>query len=217
MDPTLTPKKKLLRQVGVDLFRHEGFRPYAYPDPLSPLAKKYPAKKYKWGERPAREILSEIGVKVEDAEKLGAPWTYGFGFTQGGNVDSNIDRIKAKRKLETHILEEDAKLASILSWYNSTSFVTRTVLINMAFNLGLKGLLGFRNTLSYMSVGNWKQAAANMRQSLWFRQVGSRAEELARRIETQSIAEEHQVPGSDKPDFSNVISGVTSTYDTKDA
>ena len=221
MDPTLTPKTKLRDQVASDLDRDEGFREFAYPDPLSPLAKQYPASRYKWGFRPAREILAEVGVKVEDAERLGAPWTYGYGFTQGGNVDSRIDKQLARRKLEAHILEEDVRLDRTLSWYRDTSFVTKTVLINMSFNMGLKGLLGFRNTLNYMGIGNWKQAAANMRKNLWYQQVGSRAEYLSKRIETQTIASEHlpKVKGvteASKPNFSNVTSGVKSTY-TKDA
>jgi lysozyme len=215
MDPTLTPKKKLLRQMASDLDRHEAFREFAYPDVLSALYKRFPNKP--WGFKPAREILSEIGVSVEEAERTGKPWTYGFGFTQGGNVDSKIDRLRAQRKLETHILEEDAKLSKVLSWYDSAPFVVKTVLINMSFNMGLQGLLGFRNTLNYMKQGSWKQAATNMRKSLWYRQVGDRAIELTRRIETQEIAPQHLVAAESKPDFSNVISGSSTVPRTKDA
>lgn len=188
---TIATKNKLslVKQVVADLFRHEAFREYAYPDPLSDLHKKYPRQK--WGFRPAREILSEIGVSYEDAVRRGAPWTYGVGFTHGVTPDHKIDLLRATRLLEDKILEMDCALSQVLSWYNEASFVSKTILINMGFNMGLKGLLGFRNTLNYVKNKQYKQAAANMKKSLWATQVPRRANELARRMDTQEIPEQY--------------------------
>lgn len=186
IDPTVTSKGKLVTQVKADLERHEGYREFAYPDVLSSLYKRHP--RHAWGEQPARSILSMIGVDADSAARDGAPWTVGHGFTQGVNLDSKMDRLRSERMLEQHILEADMQLRGVLTWYADAPFVMKTVLINMLFNLGLKGLLGFNNTLRFMKEKNYKQAAANMRKSLWYRQVGGRAEELARRVETQTIA-----------------------------
>lgn len=185
MTITTTSQNKLTKQVAGDLNRHEGFREYAYPDPLSPLMKKHPSKD--WGFKPARDVLKTLGVSVEQAAKDGAPWTVGHGFTGGVTLDSRMDRFTSDRKLEQKILEVDTALSNVLSWYKEASFVTKTVLINMAFNMGLKGLLGFRNTLQFISQKNYEQAARNMTQSLWFRQVGNRAKELVERMRTQQI------------------------------
>ena len=100
---------------------------------------------------------------------------------------------QAEKITEGHVAELDAALHRALPWYAGTSFVTKTVLINMAYNMGLHGLLQFRNTLAFMSQGNWAKAAANMRQSLWAKQVGSRARRLITRIETQTIPAEYAV------------------------
>lgn len=186
IDPTVTSKGKLVTQVKGDLSRQEGFREFAYPDVLSSLYKAHPS--HPWGFKPAREILAEIGVSYDAALRDGSPWTVGHGFTQGVNPDSKMERIRSERMLEQHILEADLQLSGVLGWYTEAPFVVKTVLINMKFNLGLKGLLGFKNTLRYMKEKNYTQAAANMRKSLWYRQVTNRAEELARRIETQTIA-----------------------------
>lgn len=177
---------ELITQVTSDLDRHEGFMEFAYPDPLSGLYKKYPHAG--WGKKPAVDILQKLGIDLEDAEKSGAPWTVGYGFTNGVNLHSRTSKTQAKRKLEelVHAIHHD--LFATLSWYKDTSTVTRTILINMYFNLGRKGLLGFRNTLRYISERNYRQAAANMLKSLWAKQVGRRASELARRLETQEIA-----------------------------
>ena len=102
-----------------------------------------------------------------------------------------MNRITAERRLEQEILDVDRALSNVLTWYKDTSFVTKTILINMAFNLGVKGLLGFRNTLTFISQKNYEQAARNMTQSLWYKQVGKRAVELTERMRTQQISAAH--------------------------
>lgn len=180
---------KLLLQCVKDLERHEGFRPFAYADPLTSLYKKYPATK--WGFVPALSFMKP----GEDTRK-GTPWTYGFGFTHGVTPESTIDRVKATRMLEELILNMSFALSKKIPWYKEASFETKTVLINMGFNLGIEGLLKFRNTLAFLSERKYKQAGSNMRKSLWYKQVGDRAEELSRRIETQSIPAQYKAPES---------------------
>jgi lysozyme len=178
--------RKLVLQVRSDLARHEGYREFAYADPLTSLYKKY-AKLKKWGYEPARNFVSP-----KDDLSKGNPWTVGYGFTNGVNIDTKMDRTKADRMLEQLILEEDGKLRRALPWYADASFVTKTVLINMAFNLGLKGLLGFRNTLAFIKAKEFKRAATNMKLSKWHAQVGDRAVELEERMAEQTIAAVHK-------------------------
>ena len=184
MSITTTSQNKLARQVAGDLNRHEGFREFAYPDPLSALFKNQPSKD--WGFKPAREV-AKPGTNFDQ----GKPWTVGFGFTHGVTPDSRMNRITAERKLEQEILEVDAALRNTLTWYNDASFVTKTVLINLSFNMGIKGLLGFKNTLAFIKEKKYKEAAFNLRKSLYYKQVTKRAEELALRLETQTIPERY--------------------------
>jgi Phage lysozyme. len=179
----------LLLQVKADLERHEGFREFAYPDPLSKIARRY--KHLPWGYKSARELLALV---TDLNEEDGKPWTYGFGFTSKVTPDGRISRQMAERKLEEHILQMDALLSSKLSWYKDASNVTKSVLINMAFNMGIYGLLSFKNTLKFIAAKNYEQAASNMKLSLWYRQVGSRAKELVARMATQTIPAEYKAP-----------------------
>lgn len=183
-----TSETKLMLQVKKDLDRHEGFREFAYPDPLSVIGRKYRGKDWKWGFVPARELLARI---KEHADQ-GAPWTYGFGFTHCVTPDSRIHRIPAERMLESLILEANMQLGERLPWYKDASFVTKTVLLNMLFNMGMRGLLGFKNTLAFIKAKQYEQAARNMQLSLWYTQVGSRAKELVKRMQTQTIEPHHQ-------------------------
>jgi len=176
------PETKLMLQVKKDLDRHEGFREFAYPDPLSKLAKKY--HYLPWGELPARELLALI---PDMSESDGTPWTYGYGFTHCVTPDSRISKIMAERMLEGLILEQNIRLKETLPWYADASFITKTVLINMAFNLGLKGLLKFKNSLRYIKEKNYNKAADNLKLSLWYKQTKSRGKELVARMRTQTI------------------------------
>ncbi|UFK09586.1 lysozyme [Xanthomonas phage DES1] len=181
-----TAQTKLYRQVVADLKRHEGYKFYAYADPLSSLYKLVKASL--WGTKPARELLP----KNTDFSK-GTPWTVGIGYTKGVNVDSTMEEIKAERITEQEVAEIDTELKAKLSFYDTSSFVTKTILINMAYNMGIKGLLSFRNTLNFIKAGNYAQAARNMEQSLWFRQTKVRAQELVKRMETQTIPQGYLV------------------------
>lgn len=177
---------KLLRQVRNDLIRHEGYREFAYPDPLSKIAKKYRGKDWPWGFVPARTLLE----KIPEDERDGIPWTVGIGFTLGVNPDSRMPRQQAERMLDQKIFEYRDGVRSYFP-INEQPFVIQTVLVNMAFNLGVHGLSQWKNTLTDLRNKNYASAANRMRGSLWARQVGARATELIERTETLTIRQEH--------------------------
>lgn len=86
--------------------------------------------------------------------------------------------------LSQDIASTVAKLDRALPWWNQMSDVRMRVLANMCFNLGLGGLLTFKNTLLAMQRGSYSMAAAGMRASKWHSQVGARAERLAQAMQT---------------------------------
>lgn len=71
-----------------------------------------------------------------------------------------------------------------LPWVAGLDDVRQRVLHDMAFNLGIVGLLGFRRTLAAIEAGQYQQAATMMLDSRWARQVGGRAERLSRMMAT---------------------------------
>lgn len=58
------------------------------------------------------------------------------------------------------------------------------VLLDMAFNLGIPRLSAFSNMWAALEEGNFKQAAVEMLDSRWARQVGRRATKLSQMMET---------------------------------
>lgn len=177
------------RQTIADLSRHEGFRQYAYPDPLSHLGKKYVSRKWGWGYEPGNILLAKYGEREED----GRPWTVGIGFTHGVTPSTQMGETLANKKLSTELTEHLGVLDKLIpSWRNMPDYV-KTVLANMAYNLGYNRLRPFAPTLAEFDKGNYKTAAGRLRNTLWFKQVGARARELVERLETGKVQDEYRI------------------------
>lgn len=188
-------KPRWLRQAVRDLMRHEGYRQYAYPDPLSVLSKKYPVKKWGWGYRPAREILDDIYKKtgVRQPEKYGQPWTVGVGQTHGVTIESTRTVEEAAAELELSIQDHVKDLHRLYpDWEKAPDFVS-SVLVNMIYNMGYDRFKQFQPTINTIKAGRYVEAAGRLRNTAWHKQVGDRAIELETRLERQSIAPEHKV------------------------
>ncbi len=69
------------------------------------------------------------------------------------------------------------------NWWRAMSPIRQAVLANMCFNMGWTKLSLFKNTLDAMHFAKYDLAATGMRASLWARQVGDRAERLAKIME----------------------------------
>ena len=102
-----------------------------------------------------------------------------------------------------HLLLRDARAAAsragddqlrniaALPWVETLDEVRQRVLVDMAFNLGIPSLLTFKRTLASVEAGNYTVAAAQMLESKWARQVGTRAIRLSEMMAT----------GQDSADF----------------
>lgn len=80
--------------------------------------------------------------------------------------------------------EAVADLDKALPWWREMTDARQRVLVNMRFNLGLQGLLSFKNTLAMMQKGDYEGAAKGMLNSKWATQVGQRAIRLADMMRT---------------------------------
>lgn len=103
----------------------------------------------------------------------------------GRNLDDvGISQDEANVLLQNDIAHVKQYLSSTWPWTDVLDDARRGVLLNMGFNLGLAGLSGFRQMLAKVQEGDFAGAAAEMRDSAWYTQVGARAERLAIQMET---------------------------------
>lgn len=78
----------------------------------------------------------------------------------------------------------DAELTDRLPWISKLDPARNGVLINMAFQMGVTGLLGFKNTLALIQSGKYQEAAKAMLQSKWATQTPARAQRLSNQMAT---------------------------------
>lgn len=126
------------------------------------------------------ELRRDEGVKPHAYKDHLGNWTIGVGRlidkARGGKLsDDEIDYL-----LTNDIARFKAELDAKLPWWRSLDEVRQRVVLNMVFNLGTAGLLGFKNTLAAIKVGEWEKASAGMLASRWAKQTGQRAVRLAK-------------------------------------
>jgi len=137
---------------------HESFEPKPYIDPLA--HEKIPADEF---------------AIIKKNWHLLVP-TFGFGFTY-------ITQKEAEIILQGRINQITTDL-HMQEWsFRDLPRSIKNVLVEMGFQLGLEGVIGFKKMWIAFEHDNYKEAAAEMRNSLWYKQTTNRAEELARIVE----------------------------------
>ena len=98
----------------------------------------------------------------------------------GRNLDvTGITRDEAIHLLRNDLVRVRRELSAALPFFTRLSPIRRQVLIDMAFNLGTRGLLKFKKMLAAIDRGDYEIASIEMLSSKWATQVGKRAQRLA--------------------------------------
>lgn len=105
--------------------------------------------------------------------------TIGVGRLIDARKGGGISEEEATFLLNADILRVQASLQKALPWFQSLDEARQGVLTNMAFNLGVGGLLAFTTTLGHVRAGRYGEAAETMLQSRWAQQVPARARRLS--------------------------------------
>jgi lysozyme len=95
-----------------------------------------------------------------------------------------ISETESEMLLANDIAKVEFELNQKLPWTILLDPVRHAVFINMAFNLGVDGLLKFKNTLDLAERGDYINASKSMLSSLWAKQVGARADRLSEQLAT---------------------------------
>lgn len=143
----------------------EGLRLRAYPDPRSPLA---------------LEMQKPLAARCAGWKGLsGDPYTVGYGCIGPGiGPDTVWTQSQAEAEFDRRFTSLISDLDSEIPWWRTLDDVRQDVIANMAWNLGVKGLLGFKRFLADLQAAMYAAAAAEMMDSKWATQVPSRARRL---------------------------------------
>lgn len=140
-------------QLLLDLARDEGFRPYVYDDANGKLI-------------------------VPGYTLVGHP-TVAYGWA--------LDVTPCDQELGQLILNHQAtdkynELLKALPWITDKPEPVQRALCNMAFNLGVKGLIRLFIFVNLLQQGKYSAAADDLETTLWYKQVGQRAVRISQLI-----------------------------------
>jgi lysozyme len=97
-------------------------------------------------------------------------WTIGVGRCVDKRKGKGLSKKECLYLLDNDINDWVSELQKNLPWINSLDDLRQEVLVNMSHQLGISGLLKFKNFLSYLRVGEYKQASEAMLDSVWARE-----------------------------------------------
>lgn len=132
-----------------------------------------------------QRTVAREGVRLKPYKDSRGIWTIGIGHNI--EVDPAL-YARLKDLLVNGITMDEAEalfrldaakvvngLNAHLPWWTKLDDVRQDVIFDMAFNMGIGGFLLWRHTLGAIQADRFPQAAADMMQSTWAKQVGRRA------------------------------------------
>ncbi len=121
----------------------------------------------------AHESFSSVAYP--DPLSHGAPYTFGHGLTY-------ITESESLAIVQNRIVSIRAELSLRYPPYSSLPDDVKDILEEMAFQMGVKGLMGFKMTLFAIYQKDYKTASSQMLASNWAKQTPTRAQTLATRM-----------------------------------
>jgi lysozyme len=153
------------------LILHEGLRLEAY---------KCPAGYWTIG----------VGRNLETKGLTGAEQKFIFG-RDGMSKQEVIERLKEQgitkdqaMWIMVNDISECVKDLKTFDWFDKLDDIRAKVVVDMRFNLGAGGFRQFKKMIAALAAGDYKQAAAEMVNSKWYHQVGTRARRLVEMMRT---------------------------------
>lgn len=137
--------------------RHEGLRLEAYRDAAGKLTVGYGFN------LDAGDAKAVCGVLKLDYEAI--------------RNGSPITEAQADAILDLQLGMVNAQAKTLFPNFSQMPCDVQAVAQDLIFNMGLGGFSKFHDTIASLKAGDWVGAAAGLEDSLWYRQVGSRAVE----------------------------------------
>lgn len=110
--------------------------------------------------------------------------TIGIGFLIDKNKGGRLYPEEIAFIFANRVSKIEAKLREKLPFFKDLDDARQRVLMQMAWQMGVEGLMQFVNTLKMVEQRNYQGAAAGMLQSLWAKQTPDRANRLSKMMAT---------------------------------
>ena len=128
------------------------------------------------------DLISDEGMVLHAYQDSLGYWTIGIGRLIDKARDGGITEEEAHYLLDNDIRRVSKDLGQRLPAFRLYPEGVRRALLNMAFQMGVGGLLRFRRMLKALDAEDYETAAAEALQSKWASQTPARAARVAKLI-----------------------------------
>lgn len=111
-------------------------------------------------------------------------WTIGIGFLVDKRKGGKLYPEEIAFIFQNRMNKKYEELDQRIPWFHRLDDARQRVLMQMAYQMGTDGLLGFVNTLKMVEAGDYQGAAKGMLNSKWAKQTPDRARRLSKMMET---------------------------------
>jgi lysozyme len=132
--------------------------------------------------------MLEDQLRRDEGERLSAYqdhlgyWTIGIGRLIDSRRGGGISTDESTMLLRNDIARVRVELLQRLPWFAHLDSVRQGALMNMAFQMGINGVMAFQQMLAKVQGGDYAAAADQMLQSKWATQTPERANRLAKQM-----------------------------------
>ncbi len=134
----------------------------------------------------AKYILEDHeGLRLHPYRDTAGKLTIGFGRNL---TDMGITEMEATTMLHNDVIRSRDELMEY-GWYSKLTDSRRAGLIDMVVNLGMPRFKTFKKMIAALDVFEFEEAAREALDSLWARQVGQRAHDIANMIRGHPVPE----------------------------
>lgn len=116
-------------------------------------------------------------------------WTIGYGRCDPGVTQGmTCTQAQAQGWMDASVAKTMAAFDAGIPWWRTVDAIRAAVLVDIGYNVGARGFMGWRHTLGYVQAGNYAMASAELLATQpWADEVGDRATRLAAQMETGTI------------------------------
>jgi len=107
--------------------------------------------------------------------------TIGYGFNLD---DCEIPKSVAESWLIILLDNLYLNLSTLIDFFDKLDGIRQNILIDIAYNIGISGLLEFKKMLKYLEKKDYEKCAEEMKNSNWYNQVPNRADILIKMMIT---------------------------------
>lgn len=133
------------------------------------------------------------GFSLKPYKCTAGKWTvgYGYNYQDRGFTTETATEILEKgftKELADRLIAEDVARcvteALTFPFFAQMNEARQAVIVDMIYQLGIKGFKDFKKTIEWLSKGNYRGASQEMVKSKWFTQSGRRSRTNVKQMDT---------------------------------